>query len=54
MTYELIKISTEGPDARKVGTVTLNRPKQINALNNELMDDLGSALKACDAEDSVG
>ncbi|MEO7401690.1 MAG: enoyl-CoA hydratase [Polaromonas sp.] len=54
MTYEMITTSTEGPDARKVGIVTLNRPKQLNALNNELMDELGSALKAFDADDSVG
>ena len=54
MTYELITIATQGPDARKVGIVTLNRPKQLNALNNELMDELGNALKAFDADDSVG
>ncbi len=54
MNYELITIATQGPDARKVGIVTLNRPKQLNALNNELMDELGSALKAFDADDSVG
>ena len=46
--------STQGPDSRKVGIVTLNRPKQLNALNNQLMDELGSALKAFDANDSVG
>ena len=54
MTYELITTATQGPDARKVGIVTLNRPKQLNALNNELMDELGSALKAFDADNSVG
>ena len=54
MTYELIVTSTQGPDSRKVGIVTLNRPKQLNALNNELMDELGSALKAFDADDSIG
>ncbi|MFZ2296379.1 MAG: enoyl-CoA hydratase [Polaromonas sp.] len=54
MTYEMIVTRTEGPDSRKVGIVTLNRPKQLNALNNELMDELGTALKAFDADDSVG
>ena len=34
--------------------MTLNRPKQLNALNNELMDELGAALKAFDADDSIG
>ena len=32
MTYELIEVRTEGG---KVGIVTLNRPKQLNALNNQ-------------------
>ncbi|MDP3796645.1 MAG: enoyl-CoA hydratase [Polaromonas sp.] len=54
MSYEMILISTQGPDARKVGIVTLNRPKQLNALNDQLMDELGSALKGFDADDSVG
>ena len=54
MTFETIVISTQGPDGRQVGIVTLNRPKQLNALNNQLMDELGSALKAFDADDSIG
>ena len=54
MSYEMIVTSTQGPDSRQVGIVTLNRPKQLNALNNELMDELGSALKAFDADDSIG
>ena len=54
MTYEMIETRTEGPDTRQVGIVTLNRPKQLNALNDQLMDELGSALKAFDADDSIG
>ena len=54
MTYEMIVTSTQGPDSRQVGIITLNRPKQLNALNNQLMDELGSALKAFDADDSIG
>ena len=54
MTYETIVTRTEGPDSRQVGIVTLNRPKQLNALNNQLMDELGAALKAFDADDSIG
>lgn len=54
MSYEMITIATEGPDTRKVGIVTLNRPKQLNALNNQLVDELGSALKAFDVDESVG
>ena len=45
MTYELIVTSSQGPDSRQVGIVTLNRPRPLNALNNELMDELGSAIK---------
>ncbi|MDP1657716.1 MAG: enoyl-CoA hydratase [Hylemonella sp.] len=51
MTYELIQVRTE---ADKVGIVTLNRPKQLNALNDQLMNELGHALKAFDADPGVG
>ena len=54
MTYETIVTSTQGPDARQVGIITLNRPKQLNALNDQLMDELGAALKSFDADDSIG
>ncbi|MFM9901455.1 MAG: enoyl-CoA hydratase [Polaromonas sp.] len=54
MTIETITTRTEGPDARQVGIVTLNRPKQLNALNDQLMDELASALKAFEADDTVG
>ena len=33
------------------GLVTLNRPKALNALNDALMDELGAALQAFDADD---
>ena len=49
-TPELIQVRTEG----RVGIVTLNRPKQLNALNDQLMDELGAALKAFDADDEIG
>ncbi len=51
MNYELIKVSIE---ADKVGVITLNRPKQLNALNDQLMDELGAALKAFDANVAIG
>ena len=54
MNYETILTRTEGPDSRKVGIITLNRPKQLNALNDQLMDELASALKAFEADDSIG
>ena len=54
MSYETILISTQGPDSRQVGIITLNRPKQLNALNDQLMNELGAALKAFDADASIG
>ena len=49
--YETIEVRTE---AGKVGVVTLNRPKQLNALNDQLMDELGAALKGFDGDDTIG
>jgi enoyl-CoA hydratase len=43
--YETIQVSTEGPEGQQVGIVRLNRPKQLNALNDQLMDELGAALR---------
>ena len=38
----------------RVGVITLNRPKALNALNNDLMDELGTALLAFDADEGIG
>jgi enoyl-CoA hydratase len=51
MAYETIEVRTEGS---KVGVITLNRPKQLNALNNQLMDELGQAMKAFDGDEAIG
>ncbi|MFT7117013.1 MAG: enoyl-CoA hydratase [Rhodoferax sp.] len=51
MNFELIKVHTE---ADQVGVITLNRPKQLNALNDQLMTELGSALQAFDANPVIG
>jgi enoyl-CoA hydratase len=51
MAYETIEVRTE---AGKVGIVTLNRPKQLNALSGTLMDEMGAALKAFDADPAIG
>jgi enoyl-CoA hydratase len=45
-----IIIETHGP----VGLVRLNRPKQLNALNDTLMNELGEALMAFDANADIG
>lgn len=50
MAYENILVETRG----RVGLVTLNRPKALNALNDALMDELGAALSAFDADDGIG
>ncbi len=54
MDYQSILSEVRGDGARKTGLITLNRPKQLNALNDELMDELGHALKAFDADDAIG
>jgi enoyl-CoA hydratase len=51
LSYENIEVRTEGG---QVGIITLNRPKALNALNGPLMDELGTALKAFDADDAIG
>ena len=51
MNYELIKTRIE---SEKVGIITLDRPKQLNALCDPLMDELGLALKAFDADPAIG
>ena len=47
---ECILTETRG----RVGIVTLNRPKQLNALNDQLIDELVAALAAFDADDGIG
>jgi enoyl-CoA hydratase len=48
--------TTLHPNSNGLATVriTLNRPKQLNALNDTLMTALGEAMQAADADDSVG
>ncbi|MAZ09706.1 MULTISPECIES: enoyl-CoA hydratase [unclassified Limnobacter] len=50
MTYETILVETIG----KVGLVRLNRPQVLNALNDQLMTELGDALMAFDSDDNIG
>ncbi|MED5619475.1 enoyl-CoA hydratase [Ideonella sp. BN130291] len=54
MNYECILTSVHGDAPLKTGLITLNRPKQMNALNDQLMDELGHALLAFDADDTIG
>jgi enoyl-CoA hydratase len=50
MTFEYIAVETLG----RVGIITLTRPKFLNALSDALMDDLGAALTAFDADEGIG
>jgi enoyl-CoA hydratase len=47
---EMIKVEKKG----RVGLITLDRPKQLNALNPQLMQELGRALQDFDADEGVG
>jgi len=50
MSYEFILTEVKG----RVALITLNRPKQLNALAPKLMQELGAALYGFDADDGVG
>ena len=54
MTYENLITSLHGSGERRTALITLNRPKQLNALNDALMDELGAALMAFDADPAIG
>jgi enoyl-CoA hydratase len=48
--YENIIVETRG----KVGLITLNRPKALNALNDTLIDEIGAAFDGFEADENVG
>ncbi|NYZ12917.1 enoyl-CoA hydratase [Azospirillum sp. RWY-5-1] len=50
MPYETIIVEHRGP----VALITLNRPKALNALSDQLVTDLGNAVDAAEADDNVG
>jgi len=50
MSYEFITTAVKG----RVALITLNRPKQLNALNAKLMQELAAALYGFDADDGIG
>jgi enoyl-CoA hydratase len=50
MTHETIIAETRG----KVGLITLNRPKALNALNSQVLSEVVSALQAFDADAEIG
>ena len=54
MTDPLVLTDVRGDGSRRTGLITLNRPKQLNALSDALMDQLGAALLVFDADDAIG
>lgn len=50
MAYETILVETRG----KVGLITLNRPKALNALNTTVMREVVAALDGFDADAGIG
>ena len=50
MTYEYIIAEAKG----RVGLITLNRPKALNALCDPLVDELGDALTEFEADENIG
>lgn len=50
MAYELIDLDRDG----RVATITLNRPKALNALNADMMSEVARALTELEADDGIG
>ena len=50
MAYETITVEKKG----KVGLITLNRPEALNALNSQLIGELGKALDKFEANKAIG
>ena len=50
MDFETILTETRG----RVGLITLNRPKALNALNSQLIGELGKALDLFEADPAIG
>src|ERR1700736_853242 len=48
--YETILVERDG----RVGTITLNRPQALNALNSQMMNDVTSAAAEFDADSGIG
>jgi len=50
MNEPLVKVEVRG----RVGLITLNRPKVLNALNDALINELGAAMLVFDTDDNIG
>ena len=54
MNAEFLLTEVRGSGMLRTGWIALNRPKQMNALNDGLMTELGAALRAFDADAAIG
>jgi enoyl-CoA hydratase len=54
MTFNTLLTDVRGDGSRKTGLITFNRPQHLNAFSNELMTELGQALRDFDADDGIG
>src|SRR3546814_15876069 len=50
MNAPLVKVQVQG----RVGVLTIDRPKALNALSNEVIDELAQAMRAFDVDDNIG
>ncbi|MGB3277117.1 MAG: enoyl-CoA hydratase-related protein, partial [Castellaniella sp.] len=50
MSELFVKVEVRG----RVGLLTLNRPEVLNALSNEVIDELAAAVRAFEADDGIG
>lgn len=50
MSFENIIVETRG----RVGLITINRPKAMNALNDRVVDEISAALDAFEASEDIG
>src|SRR3546814_8840460 len=50
MNASLVKVEVRG----RVGLLTLDRPKALNALSNEVIDELSEAMRAFEAAEHIG
>ena len=47
---QVVLVETHG----KVGLIRINRPEALNALNNDVVDGIGAAIDAFEADDNIG
>ena len=54
MERQFLRTELHGAGPRRAALITLDRPQQLNALSDGLMDELGAELLAFDADETIG